>query len=83
MIPFKFHLKYLLVSNSWFIEGFIKDLFRNERRKENAVQCTDWDSNRECRKFDKVGKHSSSIKIITVNNYQCIISGKYTASNSH
>jgi len=32
MIPFKFHLKNLLVSNSWFIEGFIKDLFRNERR---------------------------------------------------
>jgi len=32
--------------------------------------------------FDKVGKHSSSTKIITVNNYQCIISGKSTASNS-
>jgi len=40
--------------------------------KENAVQWTDWDSNRECLKFDKVGKRSSSEKIITVNNYQCI-----------
>jgi len=51
--------------------------------KENSVKWTDWDSNRECLKFDKVGKHSSSTKIITVNIYQCIISGKYTASNSH
>ena len=29
----------------------------------------DWDSNRECLKFDKVGKPSSST-IITANNYQ-------------
>jgi len=25
--------------------------------KENSVQWTDWGSNRECLKFDKVGKH--------------------------
>ena len=25
--------------------------------KENSVQWKDWDSNRECFKFDKVGKH--------------------------
>jgi len=37
--------------------------------KENPVQWTDWGSNRECLKFDKVGKHSSSINIIIVNNY--------------
>jgi len=35
--------------------------------KENSVQWTDCDSNRECLKFDKAGKHSSSTKIITVN----------------
>jgi len=23
--------------------------------KENSVQWTDWDSHRECRKFDKIG----------------------------
>jgi len=51
--------------------------------KEYSVQGTDWDSNCECLKFDKVGKHSSSTKIITANNYYCIISGKWTASNSH
>jgi len=50
---------------------------------ENLVQWSDWDSNRESLKFDKVGKHSSSTKIITVNNYQCIISGKCAPSNSH
>jgi len=33
--------------------------------KENSVQWTDWGSNRECLKFDKVGKYSSSTK----NNY--------------
>jgi len=34
MIPFKFHLKYLSVWNSWFIgESFIKDWFEKERRK--------------------------------------------------
>ena len=43
LFPFKFHLKYLLVWNSWLIRGsFIKDLFENE----NSVQWTDWDSNR-------------------------------------
>jgi len=56
----------------------IKDL------KENSVQWTDWDSSRECLKFHEVGTHSSSTKIIiTANNYQGIISGKCTASNSH
>jgi len=34
--------------------------------KEISVQGTDWDSNRECRKFDKIGKHSISTKVITV-----------------
>jgi len=36
--------------------------------KENPVQWTEWDSNGECLKFefDKVGKHSSSTKIITI-----------------
>jgi len=42
--------------------------------KENSVQWTDWDSNRECLKYDKVGKHWSATKIITINIYQCIIS---------
>jgi len=51
--------------------------------KANSVRWADWDINRECPKFDKVGKHSSSTKIITVNNYQCIITGNCTASNSH
>jgi len=36
--------------------------------KENLVQWTDWDSTRECSKFDKAGKHSSSTKIMTANN---------------
>jgi len=35
--------------------------------KENPVQWTDWDSNRECLKFDKVVKHTSSTEIITAN----------------
>jgi len=51
--------------------------------KENLVKWTGWDSNRECHNFDKVGKHSSSKKVITANTYQCIISGKCIASNSH
>jgi len=51
--------------------------------KENSVQWTHWNNIHECLKFDKVGKHSSSRKIITANNYQCIISGKCSASNSH
>ena len=37
-------------------------------KKNNSVQWTDWDSNRECLKFDKVVKHSSSTEIITANN---------------
>ena len=36
--------------------------------KEYSVKWTHWDSNRECLKFDKVGKPSSST-IITANNY--------------
>jgi len=38
--------------------------------KEHPVQWTVWDSNRECVKFDNVGKHSSSTEIIrpTANN---------------
>jgi len=51
--------------------------------KENSVQRTDWDNNHECLKFDKVVKHSSSTEIIIANNYQCITSGKCTATNSH
>jgi len=43
--------------------------------KEYSVQGIDWDSNSEYLKFYKVGKHSSSTKIITGNNYYCIISG--------
>jgi len=42
--------------------------------KENSVQWTDWDSNRECLKFNKVDKHSSSTKVVTA-NYQCITPG--------
>jgi len=34
----------------------------------NSVQWTDWDNNRECFKFDKVVKHSSSTEIIAANN---------------
>jgi len=36
--------------------------------KENSVQWTDWDSNRECIKFDKVGKHLSSAKVSSAIN---------------
>jgi len=50
--------------------------------KEYSVKWTNCDSNRECRKFDKVSKPSSST-IITANNYQYIVLGKCTASNSH
>jgi len=50
--------------------------------KEYSVKWTHWGGNRECLKFDKVGKPSSST-IITANNYQYIVWGKYTASNSH
>jgi len=50
--------------------------------REYLVKWTHWDSNRECLNFDKVGKTSSST-IITDTNYQYIVSGKCTASNSH
>jgi len=50
--------------------------------KEYSIKWTHWDSNRECPKFHKVGKPSSST-IITAKNYQYIVSGKCTASNSH
>jgi len=40
--------------------------------KENSVQWTDWDDNRKCHKFDKVGKHSISTKMV-IANYQCIV----------
>jgi len=49
--------------------------------KEYSLQWTHWDSNRECFKFDKVDKPSSST-VITANN-QYIVLGKCTASNSH
>jgi len=57
-------------------------MFKNEDVKEYSIKWTHWDSNRECLKFDKVGKPSSST-IIAANNYQCIVSGKCTAHNSH
>jgi len=50
--------------------------------KEYSVKWTHWDSNRECLKFDEVGKPPSS-SIITANNYHYLVSGKRTASNSH
>jgi len=50
--------------------------------KGYSVKWTHWDNNRECLKFDKVGKPSSST-IITANNYQYIVSGKCPTSNSH
>jgi len=50
--------------------------------REYSVKWTLWDSNRECLKFDKIGKPSSST-IITANKYQYIVSGKCTASNSY
>jgi len=49
---------------------------------EYSVKWTRWDSYRECLKFDKVGNPSSSA-LITANNYQSIVSGRCTASNSH
>jgi len=51
--------------------------------KENSVHWTDWDSNRECLKFDKVVNHPSSTEIITADNYQCIISGNALPSPIH
>ena len=50
--------------------------------KEYSVNWTKSNSNRECLKFDKAGKPSSST-IFTANNYQYIVSGKCTASTSH
>ena len=64
-------------------EVLLKIRFKMEDVTENSVQWTDWDSNRECLKFHKVVKHSSLTEIITADNYQCFISGKCTASNSH
>jgi len=58
-------------------------MFESECAKEKSVQRTDCDSNRECLKFDKVGKHSSSTEIITANKDQCIIPGKCTAALIH
>jgi len=51
--------------------------------KEYSIKWTHRDSNRECLKFDKVVKPSSSSIIATNNYYQYIVSGKCTASNSH
>ena len=50
--------------------------------KEYSVKWTHWDSNRECLKFNKVGKPSNST-MTTASNYQYIVSGKCTASNTH
>ena len=41
-------------------EFLLKICLKMKDVKENSVQWTGWDSNRECLKFDKVGKHSSS-----------------------
>jgi len=43
-------------------------MFKMKDVKEYLVKWTHWDSNRECLKFDKVGKPSSST-ILTANNY--------------
>jgi len=64
---------------------FLLKMFENVKVKdvkEYSVKWTRWDSNRECLKFEKVGKPSSST-IITANNYEYIVSGERTASNSH
>jgi len=55
-------------------------MIKNEGGKAISVKWTHWDSDRECLKFDEVGKPSIST-IIT--NYQYIVSGKCTVSNSH
>ena len=64
-------------------EVLLKIHLKMEDVTKNSVQWTDWDSNRECLKFHKVVKHSSLTEIITADDYQCIISGKCTANNSH
>jgi len=74
---------YLSLRIFWFLGEFLKICLKIKDVKENPVQWTHWDSNRECLKFDKVGKHSSSANKITANNYKCIILGRYTARNSH
>jgi len=52
--------------------------------KFSSIDRLEQNNNRECLKFDKIGKHSSSTKIIIVNiYYQCIISGKSTTGNLH
>jgi len=61
----------LLVSWKEFL---IKICLKLKDTKDNSVQWADWDSNRQCPKFDKVVKHSSSTETITANNlYQYII----------
>jgi len=67
MFPFKFHF---LV---YWRELLLKICLKMKYAKENSVQWTDWDSNRERLKFDEVGKHSSSTKIILL----LIISASY------
>jgi len=58
-------LKLLVYWREFLLKICLK-MFENERRKENSVQWTDWDSYRECLIFDKVGKYSSSTKIISL-----------------
>jgi len=60
----------------------VKEIFFSVKYSVFSVKWTHWDSNCECLKFDKVGKPSSST-IITAHNYQYIVSGKCTASNSY
>jgi len=49
--------------------------------KEYSDKWTDWDSNRECLKFDKVGKPSSST-IIATNNHQYLVSAEVKVSRN-
>jgi len=48
-------LKFLIYWN----EFLLKICLKMKDLKENSIQWTDWDSNRECLKFDKEVKHSS------------------------
>jgi len=70
MFSFKYHVKYLFCLKLlvYWRELLLKICLKINDVKENSVQWTHRDSNRECLKFDKVGKHSSSTKIITANN---------------
>ena len=45
--------------------------------------CNVWNKRTTCLRFDKIGIHSSSTKLVTAHKHQCIIFGKFTASNSH